>query len=257
MTLQACAELVASSDPLRFASAMTGSIVAREVLFPLYAFNCEIARAPWMSEEAMIAEMRLQFWRDTVEEICAGKPPRAHEVAAPLAKVINQYDINADVLDEMILARRWNIYKDPFNDQAAFDQHIDQTSGHLMWTAAKALGAHDTDEVAIRAVAYASGVANWLVAIPDLVARKRIPLLDGRPEGVQDLARDALNRLSHGSKRRFSADVAAVLRSGWCAPAILKQVLKEPDRVSQGSLGQSEFAQKFRLMQLTLRGKYL
>ena len=59
---------------------------ARRVLFPLYAFNIEVSRAPWVTAEPMIAEMRLQFWRDVVEEIAAGKPPRAHEVAAPLAE---------------------------------------------------------------------------------------------------------------------------------------------------------------------------
>jgi hypothetical protein len=68
---------------------------ARAVLFPLYAFNLEVSRAPWVTEEPMIAEMRLQFWRDVAEEIGQGAPPRAHEVAAPLAEAVRAEDAGA------------------------------------------------------------------------------------------------------------------------------------------------------------------
>ena len=35
---------------------MAAPVAARRVLFPLYAFNVEVARAPWVTQEAMIAE---------------------------------------------------------------------------------------------------------------------------------------------------------------------------------------------------------
>ena len=57
--LMACAELVQRADPDRFMAAMAAPVAARRVLFPLYALNVEIARAPWVTQEAMIAEMRL------------------------------------------------------------------------------------------------------------------------------------------------------------------------------------------------------
>ena len=63
MTLEACAALVERADPVRFRSVMASPPTARSVLFPIYAFNVEVARAPWVTEEPMIAEMRLQFWR--------------------------------------------------------------------------------------------------------------------------------------------------------------------------------------------------
>ncbi|MEQ8366967.1 MAG: phytoene synthase, partial [Roseicyclus sp.] len=62
MSLQACAELVARGDPDRFRATMAAPVDARRVLFPLYAFNIEVSRAPWVTAEPMIAEMRLQFW---------------------------------------------------------------------------------------------------------------------------------------------------------------------------------------------------
>ncbi|MGR3618044.1 MAG: squalene/phytoene synthase family protein, partial [Roseovarius sp.] len=72
MTLQACADLVRRGDPDRFLATMAAPPPARRILFPLYAFNLEVARAPWMVSEPMIAEMRLQFWRDVVEEMGQG-----------------------------------------------------------------------------------------------------------------------------------------------------------------------------------------
>jgi hypothetical protein len=68
MSLQACAEMVARGDPDRFRAAMAAPLAARQMLFPLYAFNIEVSRAPWVTAEPIIAEMRLQFWRDVIEE---------------------------------------------------------------------------------------------------------------------------------------------------------------------------------------------
>ena len=61
MSIQACADLVHRGDPDRFAAIMAAPVGARERLFPIFAFNLEVARAPWVTAEAMIAEMRLQW----------------------------------------------------------------------------------------------------------------------------------------------------------------------------------------------------
>ena len=68
---------------------MAAPVAAREKLFPIYAFNVEVARAPWVASEPMIGEMRLQWWRDALEEIAEGKGVRQHEVTTPLASVLD------------------------------------------------------------------------------------------------------------------------------------------------------------------------
>ena len=190
--LNACAALVERGDPMRFRAAMAAPVAARRVLFPVYAFNVEVARAPWVTQEAMIAEMRLQWWRDVCEEIAQARPVRRHEVATPLSKVITPED--AGLLDELAAARRWDIYKDAFEDHDHFARYIDQTSGHLTWVAARRLG--PADETAVRDAAYAVGIAAWLRAIPALEGANRVPLLDGRADAVRDLAQGAMDRLA-------------------------------------------------------------
>ncbi|MEC7961867.1 MAG: squalene/phytoene synthase family protein, partial [Pseudomonadota bacterium] len=77
---QACADLVQRADPDRFLATMAAPPAARDLLFALYAANVEIARAPWLTQEEMIAEMRLQWWRDAFGEIGKKGVVRRHEV---------------------------------------------------------------------------------------------------------------------------------------------------------------------------------
>ena len=103
---------------------------ARDKLFPVYAMNVEVSRAPWVTAEPMIAEMRLQWWRDALEEIATGGAVRKHEVTTPLARAMSAG--MAAEMDEYVAARRWDIYRDPFEDEAHFDAYLDQTSGRLL-----------------------------------------------------------------------------------------------------------------------------
>jgi phytoene/squalene synthetase len=244
--LTACADLVRNSDPDRFMATMAAPVSARPILFALYAFNIELARAPWASQESMIAEMRVQWWRDIGTAIAEGKPVRRHFVATPLADLLKTE--LAACIDNMAEARRWDIYCEPFEDEAEFDRYIDHTSGSLMWMAAASLGASAEDVV--REFAYGAGVANWLRAIPQLEAQNRIPMLDGTPEGVRGLAQKALERLNNArtSRSRIPASAAPAMLAGWQAETILKQAIREPERVAQGALGKSEFGKRGSLL---------
>lgn len=244
--LTACADLVRRADPDRFLAVMAAPVAARAVLFPLYAMNVEIARAPWVTVEPMIAGMRLQWWRDALVEIAQGGVVRRHEVVTPLAGVLDAD--TAESLDEMISARYWDLNKDPFEDAEDFTRYIDQTSGTLMWAAAQSLG--QADETVVRDFAFATGVANWLRAVPELAARGRVPLLDGTVNGVQDLAGTALKRLKKARAARgaVSKQAAPALLAGWQAGALLRQVRRDPGRVADGSLGQSGARMRLSLM---------
>lgn len=255
MSIQACAELVERGDRDRFLATMAAPPAARAVLFPLYAFNLEVARAPWVASEPMIAEMRLQFWRDVADEIAQGKTPRAHEVVAPLAGVVRAED--AGLLDALVAARRWDVYRDTFADAAHFEAYIDATSGNLAWVAARALGAGSEAEVPVRDIAHAGGIAALLRAVPALEARGRVPLLDGRPEGVCALADQALARLRRGKAGQgaIPKPVRPVLYAFWRAEAALRLARADPARVAAGALEESEFARRGRLLRVSLTGR--
>ena len=250
MSVNACAALLKKADPDRFLSVMAAPPAARAVLFPIYAFNVEVARAPWVTEESMIAEMRLQWWRDAWEEISKGGNVRRHEVVTPLADVISADD--AEVLDKLVMARRWDIYKDPFEDDAHFREYLTATSGGLLQVAGRALGVKGHDP-ALGQLGYAFGLANWFAAVPELEARGRIPFVDGREQAVVDLAQEGLQIIKE-NRKKVPAVALAATRSGWLADRTLRSAAANPAIVKDGRLHISDFVKKASLISRVLTG---
>jgi phytoene/squalene synthetase len=248
VTIKACAALVEKGDPDRFLAVMAAPPTARARLFPLYAFNLEIARAPWVTEQPLIAEMRLQFWRDVVE----APAPRAHEIAGPLHAVIGETGMDSSVLQRMIDARHWDISRDPHASQAAFDAYIEDTAAGLMWAAGQALGAGP--EPALRALGWASGLANYFSAVPLLKARNRQPLVDESPEVIRALAETGLAKLRTARTARESLGPAAL--SAWLAGPILTRAARNPSLVLDGGLGTSEFTRRGKLLWTAVTGRF-
>ena len=247
MTLDACAELLQRGDADRFAAAMAAPAQHRARLLPLYAFNLEVARAPWVTKEPMIAEMRLQWWRDIVAE----PQPRAHEVAGPLHAVIHDAELPLTVIDRLIAARLHDVWAEPFEGDSALESYLEDSAGGLMWLAALACGGGD--EAAARALGRAQGLANYLRAVPELVARGRHPLPDGRPEAVQAWARRGLDWLAEARKGKVAP--AAAL-AAWQTSGLLKRAARDPAAVAEGRLELSEFARRGCLLWQAVSGRY-
>jgi len=225
MSFDACAALVERADPERFRAIMASPVAARRVMFPLFAFNVEVTRAPWITQEAMIAEMRLQWWRDALEEIGAGGKVRQHEVVDALADVLDAE--GAAALDALVVSRRWDIYSDAFEDAAHLDEYLNATSGNLVWTAGRLLGASDATR--LRQFGYGVGVANLLRAVPALEERGRKPVVDGTLSGIKILAKRGLD----ASGKPLRNPVAT---TGFLARTSLTQAVQDPAKVGAGAL---------------------
>ena len=250
MTVDACAELVRRGDPDRFLAVMAAPPAARARLFPLYAFNLEVARAPWVTKEPLIAEMRLQWWRDVVDNAGSGAA-RAHEVAGPLHELIREASLPLGVLDALIAARRWDVHREPHDGVKALDAYLEDTGAGLMWLAARALDAPAEAEMAVRAYGWATAAASYLRAIPELAARGRQPLPDGI--SLEELARKGVRKLTQARAARATVPrgVAPALLSGWQTEALLKQVVAGQD-VPQ----LSEFSRRGRLIWQAFSGRW-
>ena len=256
-TAFACVALVERADLARFAAVMAAPPGLRADLFTLYAFNLEVARAPWASAEPLVAEMRLQWWRDAAEAAGQGAAPPAHEVMGPMARLIAQRNLPPDVLDALIAARRWDIYREPFADEAAFDAYLDDTGGGLLWLAALICGAEPEAETVARMAGRTAGLAAYLQAVPELEARGRIPLLDGREAAVAGLAPRGLGWLAaaRGGRSRLRQATPALIPACHAGP-LLRLAVREPGRVAAGTLQISEFARRWRLLQAGLFGRW-
>ncbi|MFO6463265.1 squalene/phytoene synthase family protein [Jannaschia sp. KMU-145] len=248
MTVAACAGLVQRGDPARFRAVMAAPVGLRTMLFPLYAFNLEVARAPWVTQEPLIAQMRLQWWRDALDEIAGCGPVRRHEVVTPLAEVLDGEGARA--LDDAVAARMWDVEGTRPEDAAALLRHLDRTSGTLLWTAARLVGAHDAP--AARDAGLAHGIASWLTAMPNLEARGRAPLPPGDREaevrGLAEAGLAALGRFRDAKVLKAArpvffvlSDVAAVLTAFRDAPDV------QPELSDAGS--------RWRLVRASITGR--
>jgi phytoene synthase len=163
-------ETLRRHDPDRFLTVLFAPPDRREALITLYAFNHELARAREVASQALLALIRLQWWREVVEG--EAKP---HEVATPLLAMIADGRLDRAMLLALIEAREAEVDGDlPTLD--AWRAWLLAGAGGLAVAAGQALGVTDPavlDGLRRRGAAY--GVGGLLRSRLVLAAQGRAP----------------------------------------------------------------------------------
>ncbi len=98
--------LVRRVDPHRWLSSrFIADREARADVIALYAFDHELARAPKVASNPLIAEIRLTWWREVVDEIFEGRTVRAHPTARAIAGAVRRRSLGRELLEAMIAGR--------------------------------------------------------------------------------------------------------------------------------------------------------
>lgn len=102
-------EDVCRNDPDRWlASRFIADPLARADVLAVYAFDIELARAERVASSPIVAEFRLAWWREVLDEAFGREAVRAHPLARTLAEVIRRRSLDRDRLETMIDAHsRW------------------------------------------------------------------------------------------------------------------------------------------------------
>jgi len=176
-TLAALGRLVRRHDRDRFLTTLFAPGERRQDLLALYAFNYEVARTREIVTEPMLGRIRLQWWRETLEAIYAGKPPRRHEVAEPLAEAIGRRQLSAAHFEHILAARELDLAEEPPATLAALEAYAAESSASLVWLALEALDMRGAPALAAgRSVGIAFALAGLLRAIPFHARAKRLYL---------------------------------------------------------------------------------
>lgn len=145
--------LVRRVDPDRWLSSrFVADAAARADLITLYALDHELTRIPLVVSNPLMGEIRLTWWREGLEEIAEGRPPRAHAVLLAVADSA----LPPTALAALAEARLGDLDGERTGEAAL--AHVDATEGLLMALAARRLSGKATaDQVkqAARAVALA------------------------------------------------------------------------------------------------------
>ncbi|WP_237216673.1 squalene/phytoene synthase family protein, partial [Falsiroseomonas oryziterrae] len=127
-------------DPDRFLCALFAPADRRDALFALIAYNHELARAREAATNPIAAQIRLQWWRDTVEAAAAGRTVPRHEVATPLQAAIAAGRLDPAALVAMAEAREAECEEDGVATEQAFVAWLRGTAGGWSAAAGGALG---------------------------------------------------------------------------------------------------------------------
>lgn len=231
--LSACGAIVRRDDPDRFLCALFAPETAREALFTLYAFNVALAGVRDAVTEPALGLIRLQWWREVVEEASHGRV-RRHEVAEPLGRLIAARGLDPALLDAVITAREAELAEEGIPDPPALETYVAASAGGLMRLALAVLGVETPAALsAARHGGAVYGLAGILRAAPVLAARGRtlLPRALLRAEGVRlaDLARTP----SGEGVRRVSRVLAEL---GESHAATLRGLLPEVPRAARPAL---------------------
>ncbi|QRZ14025.1 squalene/phytoene synthase family protein [Paracoccus methylovorus] len=197
MSLEDCANALRAHDPDRFGICLMVASEARPKLLTLYALNLELARAPLASTEPLIAEMRLQWWIERLEDIGAGKP-QSHELLTPLAEA---WGPRAAAFATLAEPRRRDAAREPHNGPDAVAAYVRDTAVPLASFAAEALDGPTAATPAIAAQAEGVGLAHWLVALPALQGLG-LGLWDPSPQALGQIATKARTKLAEAKAQR-------------------------------------------------------
>jgi phytoene/squalene synthetase len=171
-------------DPARTLAARLAPKAEADRLIGLYAFHYEIARVSEIVSDPVMGEIRLQWWREAIEEIRSGQKVRAHDAAQALEHALQatKRAFPFDLLIELIDARERDLDPAPFETIADLNIYAAATGGKLALAAAHLLAKsaipQDQQKGLLRAGrAWAlAGLARESALAKQFNARPRLPI---------------------------------------------------------------------------------
>ena len=163
-------------DGDRFVTALAAPMPNRRGLFSVYAFNLELARTRESVSEPMLGEIRLQWWRDSIEELFLGAAKR-HVTLQALADCHARTPLSRAHLDALIDARGTDLFDEQIRSLAELEDYAAGTSSRVVHLALEALGVSDiAAHAAGRHVGIAWALIGLLRAVPFHAAQRRLYL---------------------------------------------------------------------------------
>lgn len=125
-----CADMVYKDDHNRYLTTLFVDKDKRRSLLALYAFNIEISKVVDISKEPLVSQIKLQWWRDSIEDLKKGLVAK-HPVIEELSKTLIHHQIPIDDLLIMIEARNNELLDNTPKTLDALISYCRQTAGTL------------------------------------------------------------------------------------------------------------------------------
>jgi phytoene synthase len=129
---------VQTVDEDRWLAARFAAPEARPRLDTIYSLVFEIARTAEAVSEPALGAIRLQWWRDGIQEVMAGEAVRPHPALQALSEIIDLMRPSAPLFADLIDAREHDLNVQPFRTWPDLEAYVDATAGGVMAIAAGA-----------------------------------------------------------------------------------------------------------------------
>jgi len=170
------ASCVKKGDYGRYLCTLFAPAGKRHVLFTLYAYYQELAYIPQTVTEPMMGYIRLQWWRETIEQI-ETRRVEDHPLLEGLKTLVVSYPEMRDALLAMITAREQEIASEGFATMEALEVHLSATAAAVLQCAVDVIGDADAHvKEAYHSLGTAYGFMRYIDAIPFQLAAGQMPV---------------------------------------------------------------------------------
>lgn len=269
-TKKRCAEMLQREDRDRYLTSLFAPPGVRFRLHALYAFNLELARVAEVVSEPMLGEIRLQWWRETLDGVFAGTP-RRHDVAEALAALVAEGHLAKTILDRMVDARAVELEDVPFEIMDDLVTYLGDSSSALMAQSAELLdpghdpGAAGPGGIAVglvglvRAIGYHARQGRVMMPRDLMTAHDVDPhdLINGRAgDNIRALVRDMLEQAERqmGEFRRAASAIPKAASPAYLPVTLAASDLKTIRRAGYDPFRIDAQPRPGRVARLILRG---
>jgi phytoene synthase len=252
-----CLSTLRETDRDRYLACLLSPEDKRGALAALYAFNAEIAKIRDVIRQPLAGEIRLQWWRSQLEE-GPNEEAQANPVAAALFAAVEAHRLPRQTFVDMLDARIFDLYDDPFPERHALEGYAGETASALIQLAGLILSPSDAAASATAAghAGVAHAIAGALLRMPQHSARGQlyIPLdllaavgldrekfLAGDDKARISAAIEAFAGLGldHLKKARAGGKLPATVMPAFLPATTAEAVLKRGQTLGAGILQQS------------------
>ncbi len=142
-----CRDLIQNDDPDHYLISLYAPQDKRNALYALFAFNYEISKISYTVSEPMLGEIRLQWWREVINDIYQDKL-QLHDIVPSLAEAIERYALPKDLIMAMIDGRSQELYPENPDNIVILENYLSLTAGNLSCLMMRILGNDDLDILA-------------------------------------------------------------------------------------------------------------
>ncbi|CAH2285603.1 NADH dehydrogenase (ubiquinone) complex I, assembly factor 6 isoform X1 [Pelobates cultripes] len=169
-----CLDLVRKRDYEGFLCTLLLPPGSQTSAFALRALNVELSQVKDSVSQRNLGLMRMQFWRDAVQEIYSGNTPH-HPVALELSKAVQKHKLTKRWLTRIVDERENNLDNRAYGSLKDLETYAENTQSSLLYLILETLDVRDVhSDHAASHIGKAHGIITCLRAVPYHSSRRQV-----------------------------------------------------------------------------------